>query len=165
MVRLGLDARGHLVPKVEGGGRSAWVLPQLGLLRKLEAKPEMARRSLRQTPRGADGLVDAVALLLAERVALPLALAWRSGTVRLPESSSRTPLVELVAWQAWPDGGGAMILPWDEAGVGCLLGRARIQRLVATDSQPVRTLLLQLRRWHGLGYAPAPLAAPSFCAR
>ena len=161
MVRLGLDDQGRLCVKREGGGRSAWVLPHTRLLQKLEAKPGMVRRSLRRAPRRADGLVVEVAQLLADRVAVRLRAAWRSGQVRCPGPGGSTPVAVLVAWQPPTDEVEGQMLPWDAAGVGCLLGRPRITTLVAFESRPTRALRHELRLWHELGYSAAPLTAPS----
>lgn len=162
LVRLTLDDNGCLVvAQRSGGGRSAWVRPEADLLRKLEAKPGMARRSLRRTPRSGVGLLDAVSHHLANQVAGSLRRAWRSGRVRLPRPSDPDHLPQLVSWQSSETSSPGAMLPWDAAGVGCLLGRSRIHALVALPSRPTRALLLDLRRWHELGYSPAPLADPS----
>jgi predicted RNA-binding protein YlxR (DUF448 family) len=160
LVRLGLDERGQLSVKRHAGGRSAWVVPRLDLLRKLQKKPGMVRRSLRRTPVSVDGLVEDVASLLADRVAKSLVRAWRSGTVREPRPTDSPSLVRLVAWHPSDQALVGQMLPWDAVSVGCLLGRARIHTFVVRMSRPSRALLHDLRLWLELGYSPAPLAAP-----
>jgi predicted RNA-binding protein YlxR (DUF448 family) len=159
LVRLGLDDSGALCVRGAGPGRSAWVQPIARILRKLEEKPGMARRSLRQTPSHADGLVDVVADHLATKLAASLRRAWRSGTVREAAVCPIDALAFLKPWGAVVGDPREYVLPWDGAGVAGILGRARIQNLSVFDSRPSRALLHDLRRWHGLGYAPAPKAA------
>jgi predicted RNA-binding protein YlxR (DUF448 family) len=161
MVRLGIDADGRLCLRGPGPGRSAWVKPELVVLRKLEARPVLVRRSLRRVPSSTEGLVESVADFLAGRLAHRLRHAWRSGTVRAPDVCRDSPLAILKPWGEDRHREDEYVLPWDALGVGCLLGRPRIDRLVALPGRPSRALLHHLQIWRDLGYSPEPLAVSS----
>ena len=161
LVRLGIDAQGRLCVRAAGPGRSAWVKPEHRLLQKLAAKPAMVRRSLRQVPSSTAGLVDAVAEHLADRLAHHLLRAWRSGTVRESNVCRTSSLAVLKPWGTPEPDEAEYLLPWDARGVGCLLGRPRIQHLVALPGRPSRVVLHHLQIWRDLGYAPEPLAVSS----
>lgn len=161
LVRLGVDDSGCLCVKRGRGGRSAWVRFNAALVRKLEAKPGMARRSLRRMPKPGTGLLDDVAKSLADRLALRLRRAWRGGSVRIPRATDPPELLRLVSWLPPGTATEHAVLPWDAPGLGGLLGRSRIATLVAIPSRTTRALQHDLRLWCELGYSPAPLAASS----
>lgn len=157
LVRLQLDEHGVVVV-AQPGGRGAWVDPAWNVIQKLERKPGMARRSLRSTPRSAEGLSIRVRTHLIAHLKRSLIKAWRSGTLRLTNASDATPTgVKLVASDVpeCPEGGAT--LPWTTAELCALLNRPPPLILVTLPSRPSQQLLRDLHRWHCLGYPPSPL--------
>ena len=161
LVRLQIDAHGVLTVATGIAGRSAWVHPALSAVQKLQARPGMAKRSLRRLPRSAAGLVDRVRAHTLKELEPLLVAAWRSGTLREHKQQQHCHGEVVVAEGREHCPAGALVLPWTAAQLGDLLHRAELHTLVALPSRPTQRLLCRLRRWRCLGYPPTPLASAS----
>jgi predicted RNA-binding protein YlxR (DUF448 family) len=160
LVRLQLDEQGVVVIG-RPGGRGAWIDPSWSVVKKLEQKPGMARRSLRRTPRTAEGLTDRVRAHLIGQLQRSLLTAWRSGTLRFVTPSAALGGVVLLPSDAPQCHEGAVTLPWTVNQLSGLLNRPTPQALVTLPSRPSRLLLRDLHRWRCLGYPPSPLTDAS----
>ncbi|HJN77965.1 MAG TPA: DUF448 domain-containing protein [Myxococcota bacterium] len=168
LVRLVLDPEGVLRVDYRArlGGRGAWVLPQRGLIEKIETRPGLLHRSLRAQDVDARGLLERVraANSLAVRDALSLcaragALAGGKDGVRavigsggglavVLASDSSPRLAEDLRRRAT----GLLVIevPLDREALGAQVGKGPRAALAVRRSKPGRSLARELHRMAAL---------------
>ncbi|MEC7949703.1 MAG: DUF448 domain-containing protein [Myxococcota bacterium] len=152
--RLRLDAR-RVAP-----GRGAWVCIQHACVARLQEKPALASRSLRQRPRGSTDLLRDARAWTDHRALQALRQSHRAGLVRsraaqrhaVADTSVLAVLRPLDSEADGPDHASTELpTPWTRIELGAALGRGPRSRLLLLKGAPSRRLLRKLRLRAALG--------------
>ncbi len=158
LLRLRIDAEGTLDfadPGPRPGGRSAWVCPTATCIRRVQSKPGMTRRSLRDPFQRVAPLLDHAREDAEARLAAALVAAHRAGLVRhghaqrsrLEPGRARARLVAA----GRPVDDTTEALPWPADLVGRLLGRGPRATVELLPGIPTEGVLRELRHLRALG--------------
>ena len=84
LYRFQLDTESRIVlVERRASGRSAWICTQLSCIQKLDARPQIAQRALRQRPQGSPDIKGQIKFGLLSRIKALLQHAHRSGQLFL----------------------------------------------------------------------------------